>query len=57
MAKMFALNLAIMVSFGKRILSDNQAYRNGNMNAMHKGKSVEAGGGSGRKCDFKAIEG
>jgi hypothetical protein len=55
MAKMFALNLAIMVSFGKRILLGTAG--NGNMSVIHSGKSVQAGGGVGCKRDFKRIQG
>jgi len=57
MAKLFALNLAIMVSFRKRILSISAGVTERTMSAIHQGKLVETGGGVGCKRVFKRARG
>jgi hypothetical protein len=57
MAKLFALNLAIMVSFRKRILSISAGVTERTMSAIHQGQSVETGGGVGSKSVVNRAQG
>jgi len=57
MAKLFALNLAIMVSFRKRILSILAGVTERTMSAIHPGQLIETGGGAGIGSVFKRAQG